>query len=635
MNVERDVVELVFQARWTCLRCLIARLEGAGLRHRGVRSRCWSASRPCCKGPGPSAAEHAGRRPRGAGRPGSRDGQRRCRNLGVRAAERCPRRRRPPTVSPAWKTGNPRPQLLPIFIDEMGISLDQLNETLLALEQGSSHEAIETLMCVCHRIKGSAASLELSRAAKLAHLMEDLLQQLLDARGTLCPATIDALLACSDGLRQYVEGLKQGQADSAALGRFAAELLLAGQAAGKQSEARPEAVSPQLHALVAAAAGDSDAVLVGEVSFQPGLPLAGLKGRLIYEKLAAAGEVCYFQPPPAQLDGWRPRADRLRRRHAGAPGDLRRPVADFRRPTRGPGAAGGRAGRAWARGGRHAAAIRAGPRLPAEDSGRTRADRRGSGRKEPRRRQCQADGDLAGRHRAAGPIDEPGRPTGDQQGPLRPDRPASPTAPWAARSRCRSSAGPRHAGEDGRRGRGARARSGGSGDAAALCRQARRLRHELESVRHDLQLLGEARSSLGDLFETIHQLDRISDGIQQGVMSTRMLPIGPLFGRFKRVIRDITRANGKRHSPGNQRREDGIGQADDRRAGRPADPPGAQRGRPRHRVARGAGGGGEAPAGHDHPGRLPLRQSDHRPGPRRRRRVGCRAASAARPSSAA
>jgi len=40
-------------------------------------------------------------------------------------------------------------------------------------------------------------------------------------------------------------------------------------------------------------------------------------------------------------------------------------------------------------------------------------------------------------------------------------------------------------------------------------------------------------------------LDRISDGIQQGVMNMRMLPIGPLFSRFHRVIRDLTRGNGK------------------------------------------------------------------------------------------
>ena len=48
-----------------------------------------------------------------------------------------------------------------------------------------------------------------------------------------------------------------------------------------------------------------------------------------------------------------------------------------------------------------------------------------------------------------------------------------------------------------------------------------------------------------ELFEAIHQLDRVSDGIQKGVMDIRMVPIGPLFARFNRVVRDISRASGK------------------------------------------------------------------------------------------
>ena len=53
------------------------------------------------------------------------------------------------------------------------------------------------------------------------------------------------------------------------------------------------------------------------------------------------------------------------------------------------------------------------------------------------------------------------------------------------------------------------------------------------------------RDGVGELFEAMRLLDRVSDGIQHGVMNMRMLPIGPLFGRFHRVIRDLTRANGK------------------------------------------------------------------------------------------
>jgi len=74
---------------------------------------------------------------------------------------------------------------------------------------------------------------------------------------------------------------------------------------------------------------------------------------------------------------------------------------------------------------------------------------------------------------------------------------------------------------------------------------ARRICNDLESVRRDVGVLSQVRVSVNDLVETIHQLDRVSDGIQQSVMDTRMLPIGPLFARFKRVIRDITRSNGK------------------------------------------------------------------------------------------
>ncbi len=65
---------------------------------------------------------------------------------------------------------------LSIFIDETEQSLDHLTDTLLALEEGGSCDELRQLLVTSHRIKGSAASVGLNRAAKLAHLMEDLLQ---------------------------------------------------------------------------------------------------------------------------------------------------------------------------------------------------------------------------------------------------------------------------------------------------------------------------------------------------------------------------------------------------------------------------------------------------------------------------
>ncbi len=69
---------------------------------------------------------------------------------------------------------------LSIFIDECQETLDELTQALLALEAGKGAEGLEPLFVAAHRIKGSAASIGLNRPAKLAHLMEDLLQVLVD-----------------------------------------------------------------------------------------------------------------------------------------------------------------------------------------------------------------------------------------------------------------------------------------------------------------------------------------------------------------------------------------------------------------------------------------------------------------------
>ena len=42
------------------------------------------------------------------------------------------------------------------------------------------------------------------------------------------------------------------------------------------------------------------------------------------------------------------------------------------------------------------------------------------------------------------------------------------------------------------------------------------------------------------LDEAVDRLTRVSDSLQRGVLGTRMVPVGPLLGRFKRVVRDLT-----------------------------------------------------------------------------------------------
>jgi two-component system chemotaxis sensor kinase CheA len=70
-------------------------------------------------------------------------------------------------------------------------------------------------------------------------------------------------------------------------------------------------------------------------------------------------------------------------------------------------------------------------------------------------------------------------------------------------------------------------------------------RAQLSRIAERLKNSQQSRETVRELLEAVHQLDRVSDGIQKGVMDIRMVPIGPLFARFTRVVRDIGRATGK------------------------------------------------------------------------------------------
>jgi two-component system chemotaxis sensor kinase CheA len=74
--------------------------------------------------------------------------------------------------------------------------------------------------------------------------------------------------------------------------------------------------------------------------------------------------------------------------------------------------------------------------------------------------------------------------------------------------------------------------------------------HDIES---DIALLEEqaqhwelGRRCFGQFTEAIDQMTRVSNNLQRGVLDTRMVPVAPLFNRFKRVVRDIAHDLGKR-----------------------------------------------------------------------------------------
>ncbi|MFN7291414.1 MAG: chemotaxis protein CheA, partial [Pirellula sp.] len=71
------------------------------------------------------------------------------------------------------------------------------------------------------------------------------------------------------------------------------------------------------------------------------------------------------------------------------------------------------------------------------------------------------------------------------------------------------------------------------------------LRSTALALEEHLQVLERGRRSFIQFNEAIDQFSRVAQGLQRGVLDTRMVPVGPLFNRFKRTVRDISIEIGK------------------------------------------------------------------------------------------
>jgi two-component system chemotaxis sensor kinase CheA len=80
----------------------------------------------------------------------------------------------------------------------------------------------------------------------------------------------------------------------------------------------------------------------------------------------------------------------------------------------------------------------------------------------------------------------------------------------------------------------------------ALADAALHLNEDFVPVHGVMHRIHAARATMNEFAEAVHSLNRIADGLQKRIMQTRMVPIGPLFQRFRRVIRDLSQSTGKK-----------------------------------------------------------------------------------------
>lgn len=404
-------------------------------------------------------------------------------------------------------------EYLRIWIHETAEQSDSLVETLLALERDPHDERrLAEAFRLVHSVKGSSALLGFDRVTALAHGLETHFERLRSRVAVFDAPTANVALRFIDYLRETNARLERGEPPPSN------EALLAEVEA--LGDGTPPVDAPRLPAPPAtrgiptagagpaapSAAAPPRGLRVG-VTFRPGIPLVEAKAELVLARLASAGSVERSVPGAAdlaavaathRLDAWISTQADLAAVRALADVDGAQSVDVVE----------------------EAAAPASAPSAGAES--------RPAGHETVRVDVGRLDVllDLAGELVV-------NRSRFEQV--ARRLAPAFRGSAAAARSRAIA--------EDMRQALDALRDAGSPAGAAASPLAA--LEKQITALEEQVSLWEESGGHFDAMLEAVDQLSRVSDGLQRGVLGTRMVPVAPLFNRFKRSVRDIARELGK------------------------------------------------------------------------------------------
>jgi two-component system, chemotaxis family, sensor kinase CheA len=441
--------------------------------------------------------------------------------------------------------------LLPFYLDETDEQIAGLNELLLKLEQEPGDEpALREAFRLVHSIKGSSTVMGFLQVKELTHHLETFFDQIRAGQRALDRPFLDLCFRCLDALRDYHTELRaQGQCD---MDLTSLRDLVIARLEGKEPDATtappPPPPEPEEVAAPAEEASELDprsapGVVAVRVTFEPNIPWPDMKARLVLNRLTAKGRMVATEPPVDKLDEveglrqftvWLASDGEIDEFHALAdvdgvasidvttaprtasviaPASLPEPVAT-RAVEPSP------------------EAVTSAMPAPAPAPAQT-----GDARKGRVAETVRVDADrLDHLMNLAGELVINKARFAEIARGLEEVFRGSSVDILAADTMDRLDAITRGLEEKGDA-------EGGSGTRWAA--QFRRLRENFRAILDDLDQVRQGRERINAMSEAIHHLGRVSDGIQKGVLETRMVPIGPLFDRFQRVVRDLRVSSNK------------------------------------------------------------------------------------------
>ena len=215
-----------------------------------------------------------------------------------------------PTNESGSSSSDDLSEYMQVFLDESAEELDSLVEAILLLEDDPQNaDALNKAFRMLHSLKGSCGMMGFEVVGDFAHTLEDRFENYRSGKDLLDRDTATLVLKCVDYFREFIDRLRKGNAsegDPSDLSRqlearsektlFIPESLLRGNTTPTPplsqipaSDAKPAVAKPT------AATSLSGGILI-KIKFKPGLQLADLKARLIVSRLSSIGEVVGCEP---------------------------------------------------------------------------------------------------------------------------------------------------------------------------------------------------------------------------------------------------------------------------------------------------------------------------------------------------
>lgn len=185
-------------------------------------------------------------------------------------------------------------QYLHVYIDESDEELEGLAQAILHLETDPQHaESLQRSFRMLHSLKGSSGMMGFEVAANLAHQLEDRFEAFRSGRALLDRETTTLVLDCIDYFRNFVRRLRSGNYSEENPEQLLARLRKSAQ---QVSADTPRPITPGSTSLSPAAMSITGGLKL-VIHFRPGLQLADLKARLIISRLSSIGEILSCDPP--------------------------------------------------------------------------------------------------------------------------------------------------------------------------------------------------------------------------------------------------------------------------------------------------------------------------------------------------